>query len=259
MFEVVAEGFDAIRAVAAYRAVGGAGDVLRSGFEGGDEIAEAVVDRLRRITFVAATEESERGVVADAEEVILRVGEEEIVVVGVGAVPGIGEPEVLPDHNTIVIGGVIEGFVAGLADPVADHVEVLVAVVTHSGFVFASTIAEHGLGKAPIASVSDESAAVDRYLEYAAVFGVSELATPVWNEVVSEIFAGDEEGDGNWIEVGFAVADWPPQLWICYCSAGWVWGASSTVLVAEGSSVTWVSTVIEPKFARRVPETGCDS
>jgi hypothetical protein len=113
--------------------------------------------------------------IANAQQVVFRIGEKEIVVIGVWAVPRIREPEVLPYNYAVAIGSFVEGVVAGLSHPVTNHVEVLVAVIAHGGFVFARAIAEHRFGKSPVAAAGNESASVDPYLEQAAVFGISEL------------------------------------------------------------------------------------
>ena len=58
--------------------------------------ADGIVEGLEGIAFVAAAVEAEGGMVADAEDVVAGVAEEHGVVIGVGAVPGIGQPEILP-------------------------------------------------------------------------------------------------------------------------------------------------------------------
>ena len=83
--------------------------------------------------------------VADPPDGVSDVRHEEVLVGGVGAIPRIGEPEVLPDEEAVAVGGLVEFAVPGLADPVAHHGEVHVAVVTHGGFVLAGTVAQIGL------------------------------------------------------------------------------------------------------------------
>src|SRR5215831_7087697 len=112
--------------------------------------------------------------IANAQQVILRIYEEEIIIVRIGPVPGIREPEILPDHYSEAIGSVVECLVAHLADPVANHVEVLVLMEAQRSVVLARAIPQHRLGKSPVSPPRDEAASVDPYLQHSAVFGVGE-------------------------------------------------------------------------------------
>jgi len=88
--------------------------------------------------------------VADAQNHVLDVAQEHVVVVGIGAIQRVGEPEILPHDDAKLVAGLEELVVADLPDPVADHGEVHVAVVAHGGVVLAGTVAQHGLAKAPV-------------------------------------------------------------------------------------------------------------
>src|ERR1700679_1986339 len=99
--------------------------------------------------------------IANAQQVIASNGQKEIVVVRVRAVPGIGEPEILPDYDAEAVSRIVKGLIAGLSDPVANHVEVLIAVITHGRVVLACTIAQHRFRKAPVSAAGDEAATVD--------------------------------------------------------------------------------------------------
>ncbi len=166
----------AVGAAAADQALGGAGDVVHVRVQLGQQFADAVFQRLGRGAFVAAAIQAHRGVVAYAQQRVADVAQEHVVVVGVGAVDGVGQPEILPHHDAVAVAGVVEGVVAGLSHPVADHGEVHVAVVADGDVVFARAVAQHGFGEAPVAAARDEAAAVDEDLQRAAVFGVGELA-----------------------------------------------------------------------------------
>ena len=109
-----------------------------------------------------------------------------VVVVGVGTVPGIGQPEILPHHDAVAVAGFVEGVVADLPHPVADHVEVHVAVVAHGGVVLAGAVAQHGFAEAPVAAAGNEAAAVDPHAQRAAFLAVGELADAGLEGLVSE-------------------------------------------------------------------------
>ena len=147
--------------MAAHGAVGRARDEMNLGMELGDECAQSIVNRLGGQALVAPAIDADGGVIANFEQVVAGVVEEELVVVGIGAVPRIGEPEVLPDDDAVAICGVVEELVVGLADPVTNHVEVLVSVEAHGDVVLAGTVAQHGLREAPVATARNESPAVD--------------------------------------------------------------------------------------------------
>ena len=64
------------------------------------------------------------------------------LVVGIRAVHRIGQPEILPHHDAVLVAGIVELVVAGLPHPVADHGEVHVLVVAHGHVVFARAVAQ---------------------------------------------------------------------------------------------------------------------
>ena len=88
-------------------------------------------------------------VAADAADVVASIREKHCVVFGNRTVPRIGQPEVLPHDDAMAIAGLIKGIVADLADPVADHGEVHLAVVTDGGVVLAGAVAQLRLRQTP--------------------------------------------------------------------------------------------------------------
>ena len=108
--------------------------------------------------------------IANAQQVVSRVREEQVVIVRVGPVPRIRQPEILPHHHAVAIGCVVERLIAGLPDPVANHVEVFVAMIAQGRVVFTRAIAQHRLGKSPVSAARDEPPPVDPDLQHAAVF-----------------------------------------------------------------------------------------
>src|SRR6185312_5172103 len=99
--------------------------------------------RSRREPLVASAVETERSMAANALNKVPRVREEHGVVFRNGTVPGIGQPEILPDDDAVTVAGFVEGVVADLADPIANHREVHFAVITHRGVIFARAITKH--------------------------------------------------------------------------------------------------------------------
>src|ERR1035438_7996117 len=141
------------------------------------------------------------------------IWQEHGIVVGVGAIPGIGEPEILPDDDAVAVAGFVELVLADLAHPVADHVEIHFRVIAHGGVVFAGAVAQHAFAEAPTAALGNEAAAVDPHFERAALFAVGELA-----DARLELFGvgngvgGVFELQAHVVEIGRAVSGGPPQL-----------------------------------------------
>ena len=167
--EVPGRGLQAVRPVTADHVVGRGADIRQLRMERGDSLLQRLLQRRRRITLVAATVERDGGVTADATDDVARVLHEHRLVVGIGSVPGVGQPEVLPDHDAILVAGVIELTVANLSDPVADHVHIHVAVVAHVGIVFASAVSQVGLREPPVAAQRIHAHAIDKEVQALAV------------------------------------------------------------------------------------------
>src|ERR1019366_4296052 len=211
--EIVFGGLFGVGAVAADGAVGRAGDVVFARMGGGEGGADAIVDALGRIALVAAHVDAYRGMAAYAEHVVLNVAQEHGIIVGIGAIPGIGQPEILPDDDAVAVAGFVELVLADLAHPVADHVEIHFRVIAHGGVIFAGAVAQHAFAEAPTAALGNEAAAVDPHFESAAFLAVSELP-----HARLELFGvGNGVGGGfelqaHVVEIGRAVSGGPPQL-----------------------------------------------
>src|SRR6185437_15082834 len=115
--------------MAAYRPVGRTRNIMRTGLERRYQFAQPIVDGLWRESLVATAENPERSMIADAQKVVLRICEEQFVIVRVGTIPGIGKPEILPNYHAIAVRRIVESLIVGLPNPIADHVEVFVAVI----------------------------------------------------------------------------------------------------------------------------------
>ena len=80
--------------------------------------------------------------VADSSDIIFEVINKHIRMDGIGAIGRIGEPEILPDHNSIGVASIIKCFVINLTHPISDHIKIHVLVIPDSCVVFAGTIAQ---------------------------------------------------------------------------------------------------------------------
>ena len=153
-----------------------AGNIVQTRVQFLGESLQRAVERLWRQALVAAAIEAHGGMVADLQNVIPRVAQEQIVIVGVGAVGRICQPEVLPHHDAVLVARVVESLVAGETHPVPNHGEVLVALVAHGNVVLAGAVAQHGFRKAPVSAAGDKTPAIDPHFKRISLFAVRELA-----------------------------------------------------------------------------------
>ena len=186
-------------------------DVLDLALQVREERAYPALQRGRRIAFVAAAVEPDGRMVPDPQDRVADVAQEQVVVVGIGPIVGIREPEVLPDHDAVLVAGVVELVVSRLADPVADHGEVHVAMEAHGDVVLALAVAEIGLRKAPVAAAAHEASAVDPDPEGSPIFTVGELPHAGLERLRVGRLAVRHELEGDVVEVGIAVPVGPPE------------------------------------------------
>ena len=158
--------------------------------------------------------------IADAQNQVLHILQEEIIVIRFGAVPWIGQPEILPHHNSMTVAGFIERFIADLPDPVTNHGEVHFAVVAYGDVVFARAVAKHRFAESPVAAARDESASVDPYPQIAAIFAVGHVADACLEGPLVDGLSTGFEGNLRIVEVRFAITDGPPEFGILQVECG---------------------------------------
>ena len=161
---VLLRGNSPIRTMTAHAVVGRRRDVdLRSEF--GNQLAKAIVEHFGRIALVATAVEHDARMLPDFQHHVAGVLHEEFVVVRVGAVGRISQPEVLENHHTIAVASLVELAVANLSHPVADAVQMHVAMIAHGCVIFAATIAEVVLRESPVAAHWHEAHTIDKNLQ----------------------------------------------------------------------------------------------
>ena len=166
----------AVGTVAAHHIIGRAGDVVHSRMLLLHNAAQGFVDGLGREALVAAAVQADGGMAADALHIIFGIRDKHVGIVGVGTVSGIGQPEVLPDHDAVLVAGVIQFFVTDHAHPVAQHGEVHVGMIGHGCLIFASAVVEVRFAEAPVSTAADKAPSVDVEVQYTAVFVERHLA-----------------------------------------------------------------------------------
>src|SRR6201998_2047509 len=200
-----------IGAVSADHLVSRTWDVVKAGMHVTEDFANPLLERRGREALVAAAVETYGRMIPDAQDKVVHVLQEELIVVWFRAVPRIGQPEVLPNHNPMAIAGFVKCVIADLADPVANHGEIHLTVIAHGGIVFARTIAQHRFAESHITPARDESAANDPDAQISAVFAVGHLAnTGLEGSLVDYLSTGLYRDLCN-IEIRITVADRPPQ------------------------------------------------
>ena len=190
----------------------GTGDIVEAGMQVAKNLPNPILKRRRREALITPAVKADGRMIPDAKNQVIRVLQEEVVVIRFGAVPGIGKPEVLPHYNAMTVAGFIKGFIADLADPVADHGEIHLAVVADRGVVFARTVAKHGFAESPVAATRDESASVDPDAQIASIFAVGHLADACFEGFPVDCLSTSFDRDLCVVEIRIAVADGPPQF-----------------------------------------------
>ena len=112
----------------------------------------------------------------DSLDIVLCIVHEHRLVIRVRAVPRIGKPEVLPDHQAVTVAGFVKLLVADLAHPVAYHIAMHVLMVCYRNVVFALPVSQIALGEAPVASKRVNPDTIDHNLRPAVKFVVSHFA-----------------------------------------------------------------------------------
>ena len=175
LFEIEVDRHQVVGAASADEAERGTWNVADLGLARGDELRESVIEDRRRVAFVAPAIEADRGVVPDAIDEIGGVLQEHRVVRWIRSVGGIGQPEILPDHDAVAIAGLEESVITDLADPVSDHREAHVAVVAHRRLVFPGAVQQVRLRKTPVATATDQPPAVDEDFQGTVLLRIGEL------------------------------------------------------------------------------------
>ena len=106
---------------------------------------------------------------------ITGIAHEHHLVVGIRSVGRVGKPEVLPHHDAILVASVIKLLVAGHSHPVANHIEVHVAVQAHGNVVFPLAIVEVRLRESPVSAERHDASPVDEKFQLRVRVGISHL------------------------------------------------------------------------------------
>ena len=141
-----------------------------------DRFGKPGVQGRRWIALVAPTVQTYARMPADQAHIIPGIVKEHHVIVGIRAVRRIGKPEILPDYNSVLVARIVELLVAGLPDPVADHVQIHFLVKTDRSVIFIGAVAEIVFAESPVATFREEAAAVDEQLEVAHQIFVGEFS-----------------------------------------------------------------------------------
>ena len=174
-------------------------------------LTQGLVDVCRGISLVASAIDADGGMAADAVHVVLGIVNEHVGIIGIGAVGGIGQPEVLPYHDAVFITRFIQLFVANHAHPVAHHGEVHVLVIGDGCLVFTSAVVEVYFAESPVATHADEATPVDIEVQYMIVFIEVHLADTYLEVFFIRDFSVYLEGEVGIVQVRFSIAVGPPQ------------------------------------------------
>ena len=174
---------------------------------------KAIVQGGRRIALVASAVKSDAWMLADQADIIPGIVKEHLIVVRIRTVGRIRKPEVLPDHDSVLVTSLVELLVARLADPVTDHIQIHVSVHADSGVIFIGSVAEIIFTEPPVPAFREEAAAIDEHFKVAHHVAVSEFADsgkPLdgGHRLVRPV---RNEREGGLVQVRLAVAVRPPK------------------------------------------------
>ena len=150
--------------------------------------------------------------VTDFQHQVAGIVHKHRLIVGVGAVGRISQPEVLPHHDTIAVAGLIEFPVAGHAHPVANHVVVHLLVVTHGSIKLPATVIQVVLAKGPVASKRHQPAVVDIYLQFCVLVNGLHLTDACLVLDGIALLPIDDELKACIVQIGLSISVGPPQV-----------------------------------------------
>ncbi len=132
----------------------------------GHDVAQSVINRLGRIALVAAAVDADAGMIADFQHKILGIVHKHYLIIGVGTIGRVCQPEVLPHHDAVAVTSLIEFLVAGHTHPVANHIIIHLLVVAHSSIKFTAAVVQIVLAEGPVATQRNQSSVVDEDSEF---------------------------------------------------------------------------------------------
>ena len=148
---------------------------------------------------------------------ITGIAHEHHLVVGIRSVGRVGKPEVLPHHDAILVASVIKLLVAGHSHPVANHIEVHVAVQAHGNVVFPLAIVEVRLRESPVSAERHDASPVDEKFQLRVRVGISHLpytclVVDAGSGVVALLIVCQKLKSGI-MQIWFAMSVWPPEAY----------------------------------------------
>jgi hypothetical protein len=90
--------------------------------------------------------------IPDAQDRVSHIAQKKVVIVRIRTVHRVGQPKILPDDDAVPVTGFVKFVVSGLADPVANKIEIQITVVPYGNVILASAVAQISLWKTPVAA-----------------------------------------------------------------------------------------------------------
>ena len=174
--EIGFSGQHPIRPMSAHHFVGRTGYVMQIRMTFCYNATQCFVNHFRRKTFITSAIKADGSVVANPFHIVFGIVDEHLRVIRIGTVSRIGQPKVLPNHDSVPVASFIEFFVANHTYPVAHHRKVHVSMIGNRCLVFASAVVEIRFPKSPVTASSDKTTTVDIKIQYLIVFIESHLA-----------------------------------------------------------------------------------
>ena len=149
--------------------------------------------------------------VANLEHKVARIIHKHRLIIGVGTVCRVGQPKVLPHHDTVAVTCLKEFLVTGHAHPVADHVVVHLLVMAHGSIKLPTAVIQVVLAKCPITSQRHQSPVIDVNLQFGVLVNSLDLTDSRFILHGIALLPIDDKLKARIIQVRLAIAVWPPQ------------------------------------------------
>ena len=134
-----------------------------------------IVQCLRRISFITSAVKTDRRMITYFSEIIFCVCNKHLFIERIRSVIRVGKPEVLPYHHSVSVAGFIEFLVTCHSDPVTDHGEIHICMISYSNVIFTSTVVDIDFRESPVTSVGYEPSSIDEDIQDIIIHSIGHL------------------------------------------------------------------------------------
>src|SRR5664280_2502629 len=119
-----------------------------------------------RVALVPSNINSHGRMVADTQDYISCIIDEHLGIFRIGTISGVCKAKILPDHNSMTVTSFKKLIISSLSDPVSDHIEVHIGMISDSNIIFTSAVLKIRFRKTPVSTTCYKTSPVDINIEY---------------------------------------------------------------------------------------------